>query len=190
MINYAPDATDLRELQRNRQSLMRHVDDSYYVRDLSPGVFAIEAAGAIILDPATLRYPALQFPKVIVRARASLRKPSEWRSGALAITVEYTSPIGSTNNFRLSITADAMAIGAVLPGTSLLVTEIDVPGPAVANVPVLAGPVYSTTSFGSDRRRFGIGVARNGAHANDTNANDMLILGVTVEHIPARMEVS
>lgn len=190
MINYAPDATEPRELQRNRQSLMRHVDDSYYVRDLSPGVFAIEAAGAIILDPATLRFPVLQLPKLVVRARASLRKPSEWRTGALAITVEYTAAVGSTNNFRLAITADAMMAGVVLPGTSLLVTEINAPGPAVANVPLLVGPVYTTTSFGSDRRRFGIGVARDGGHVNDTNANDVLILGVTVEHIPARMEVS
>lgn len=188
-LNFNPEFAEGRQLQNNLRAIERHLADDHYVRDLSPGLFAVEAAGAIILDPTTLRYPVIQFPKVVVRARASCRKPSEWRTGMLAITVEYTSNVGSTNNFRLAITADAYNADA-LPGISLLVVEYDVPGPAVANTPLVTGPIYTTTGFASDRRRFGIGVARNGAHANDTNVNDLLILGVVVEHIPARMEVS
>jgi hypothetical protein len=188
-LNLNPELAHGRELQNNLRSIERHLADDHYVRDLSPGVFAVEAAGAIILDPTTLRYPVIQFPKVIVRARASFRRSSEWRTGQLAITVEYTSNVGAVANFRLAITADAFNAD-VLPGASLLVTEIDIPGPGVANTPLVTGPLYTTSSFASDRRRFGIGVARNGAHANDTNVNDLLILGVVVEHIPARMEVS
>lgn len=189
-LNFNPELIKERDLQNNLRSLDRHLGDSYYTRDLTPPEFAVEAAGAIILDPGTLRYPVIQLPKATVRARASMRKPSEWRTGALSITIEYTSDVGAVANFRLSVVADAYAAGTALPGTSLLVTEYDIPGPAVANVPLVTGPLYTTTNFGSDRLRFGFGVARNGVHANDLNANDLLILGVVIEHMPARMEVS
>lgn len=184
-LNLRPDLTDSRALQTNQAAIERHLDDACYVHEFGPDAFTVDGTATKTLD-STLRFPVVSFPDAATsRARAIFRKPSEWRTGKLEFTVWYTAAVGSTNNFRIGLVSDAIRTGEVSSGTNLYLSDVDVPGPAVANTWLRYGPVYSTTSFGSDDQFISFGVGRAGTHANDVNTNPLLLLVAVVRHIPA-----
>jgi len=191
-LNLNPERSEGRLLQDNLRAIERHLADDHYVKDLDPERFTITAPGAKVLaNAATLRFNALQFPDAAVaRARANFRKPSQWRSGLLSVTVLYTCETGTTNAFNLITTVNAIRTGEVLPGTQLLALDTTTPGPAVASTILQYGPVYTTSGLGSDDMLFSVGITRDGNRVEDVNANALLVLDVIVEHIPAQAEGS
>jgi hypothetical protein len=189
MLNFQPELTADRALQVNQNSIERHINDDHYVRGFTPGDFVLTSAvgAAFVLDNVGARWPLIEMPDAgISRARVSWRKPSEWRSGKLSVTMWYTSTVGSTNNFHLIYAIDAIRAAEVIFGTELLLLEFNAPGPAVANTVMKVAATYSTVSLGSDDELFAFGIARDGANADDTNVNSIRIIYATIEHIPER----
>lgn len=191
MLNFSPEQVDQNALRGNQRAIERHINDDYYVREFTPGQFALDAAGVTLVNipAATPRWPALEFvDTILARANASFRKPSEWRSGKFRIRFWYTSPVGSTNNFIIITRIAAGRTGEVLPGTDLLFVSTTYAGPAVANTWIRSPDIYTTTSLGGDDELFTFQFVRDGGHANDTNVNVLHFLHAEVKHIPAQRE--
>lgn len=189
-LNLNTDLTTTRSIQDNWRAIERHLDYDHYTRGFTPGDFILDVGGnatPILLTVATNRWPAVMMPEGRESiAITSFHKPSEWRSGKLKITYWYTSDVGSTNNFYIGVTAYATRRDEVLNGTSLYAVDTAVAGPAVASTVKVAGPFYTTTSFGSDDELFAIGIFGQRANVLDTNVNEFHLLYVLVEHIPAQ----
>lgn len=182
------------QLQANQRSIAAHLDDSYYVRDLHPGVFIVDGTNATFaqIPAAAPQWPAIKMPKPVVSiAIASWRKPKFWVSGRLRLQFRYTSDVGSTNNFAFDYRVLAIRRGEVLPGTLLTANPVQVllPGPAVANTEMVDAYRYTTVSMGGDDERLSLQVFRFGTSADDTNANAFFLTAVEVVHIPAAQEV-
>lgn len=191
-LNFQPERLDPTSLLNNQRAIDRHLGFDHYVRTFQPGDFVLSGAGATtgIIPAATPRWPALIFADAVdSEATVAWDKPSEWRSGKLAVWVRYTSPVGSTNTFRCAVTVNASRQGEVLPATTLVLNLSSWPGPAVANTKLVFGPFYTTTSFGADDETFSLKIRRIGSDGvNDTNANDLDVLLVKVQHLPANAE--
>ncbi len=182
------------QLQANQRSIAAHLDDSYYVRDLHPGIFIVDGTNATFtqIPAAAPQWPAIKMPKPAVSiAVASWRKPKLWVSGRLRLQFRYTSDVGSTNNFVFNYRVLAVRRGEVLPGTLLTAspTQVLLAGPAVANTEMVDAYRYTTVSMGGDDERLSLQVFRFGTSADDTNANTFFLTAVEVLHIPAVQEV-
>lgn len=188
-LNLQPERTDPTSILGNQRAIDRHLTWDHYTLNFTPGIFVPNGTTLIGVHAASMRYPAITFAKAAAsEALVSFAKPSEWRSGKLAITVLYTSPGASTNNFYVAITVDAVKTGEVLTGTNLYAVFSTWAGPAVANTVKKLGPIYTTNTIGADDELFGLKVRRDSTHANDTNVNDLNVLMVRVVHMPARVE--
>jgi hypothetical protein len=189
-LNFQPERVDPASLLTNQRSIDRHLAFDHYVRPFQPGDFVLSGTTAEIIPAATPRWPCVTFPEALAtEAAVSWERPSEWRSGALAVWVRYTSPVGSTNTFRCAITVNAGRLAEVLPATTLYNVFANWPGPAVADTWMEFGPIYTTTAFGADDQSFSLKIRRAGTDAvNDTNVNALNVLLVRVEHIPANAE--
>lgn len=189
-LNLQPERTDPTSILGNQRSISRHLTFDHYIRTFQPGDFVLSGNKHEIIPAANPRWPSLTFPDASdTESAVAWDKPSEWRSGKLAIWVRYTSPGASTNAFRCAITVNAARIGEVLPATTLYAAFLNWPGPAVANTFLVLGPIYTTTSFGADDDTFSLKIRRAGTDAaNDTNVSDLNIVLVKVQHIQSRME--
>lgn len=190
MLNFSPDRTDERTLQVNQRAIERHLNDDHYVRRFTPGQFVLAGAGAPTLVLATAAAPHWPVIAMVDAATSiasvSFDKPSEWRAGHMAVRYWYTSPVGSTNAFRIQVAMQAVRGGEALIGTTLVGAAASVAGPAVAHTVIRAADVYTTTALGGDDELFSLRLIRLGADGADTNTNDFYLLYARVEHIPAQ----
>lgn len=183
-----PDSNNPNILKQQLKAIANHLDDDHYVRGFTPGDFVLVTATHII-DGSVALWSAIRFADAATSYGAvQFRKPSEWRSGKLSLTMWYTSNVGSTNTFRFGLAVQAIRTGEVLGGTGLLASAANIAGPAVAYTVGRYGPTYTTTSFGNDDELFSVRVLRDGNNANDNNVNDLLLLYMTIRHIPAVRE--
>lgn len=159
MLNFNPES-GVESLKSNQRAIERHINDDHYVRSFFPGDFILGPTGTpafAVIPLATPRWPVVVLPKHATEnpiCAAGWRKPSQWRSGRLRVRYFYTSPVGSTNNFRVLVTINAARTDEVLPSTGLLGNSATVAGPAVANTRMASPDIYSTVSLGSDDQAF------------------------------------
>lgn len=189
-LNYQPELATGRGLEINLAAIERHLDDDHYVRRFTPGEFVLGGAGApthVLVTTASPRWSAIEMPDAATSlAVVSFAKPSEWRAGHLRVTYWYTSPVGSTNAFRIQVLMRAIRDAEVLTGTLLVDLSTNVAGPAVANTVVRAAAVLTTVAIGNDDELFTLRIGRIGADAGDTNVNVFQLLYAKVEHLPAQ----
>lgn len=182
------DDTDLRS---NQRSIAAHLDDSYYIRDLVPRLFTVDANATLVQIPAASpQWPAVKMPDgVISIVVASWRKPRLWVSGRIRLQIRYTSDVGSTASFNVRYRLLAIRRGEVLPGTLLSANPatFTLAGPTVANTEMVDDYRYSTVSFDSDDERLSLQIFRDGTA--DANANALFLSSVEVVHIPAQQQV-
>lgn len=189
-LNLDPNRTDGRTLQVNLAAIERHLNDDHYVRGFTPGAFTIGGPAVptfVQITAALPRWSAIAMPDAANSlATVSWQKPSEWRTGHIRTLYWFTSDVGSTNNFYIQTSLDAIRDGEVVPGTNLLTDTSRIAGPAVATTFVRSSHVYTTTQFGSDDELFSLRITRLGGDANDTNVNTFLLVHARIEHIPAQ----
>jgi len=186
-LNYGKE--DRRALDADRQILSAKTDD-LDVLDLWPGGATLFGgatttetgpgagvnADALVLADAATHY-----------ARWNRRVRSSWTNHKLAFTVYYTAPAGSTNNFRLVLSVEAMKSGANMSTGYVVDSPVAlVPGPAAAwgllTATAILGAIPLTTETAEV---ISIRVLRTGTHADDTNTNACHVLLVVVEPRPA-----
>lgn len=194
MNNFSPDDTDARGLQRNQQSLMRHLDDSYYRRSFTPGQLVLSgtsAFGTAGQSAGLPKWPTVDFPDAAVSyAVGSFSRPALWVDGQIKITVYYTSTTAGTANFTLLLAMYTVKQPGNLSNTG--VTPLSppptnlVPGPAAID-DELVFETYTTVAINAAARRIGFRVGRDGADANN---NVLQVTEIVLEHFPARAEVS
>lgn len=191
-LNFQPERLDPTSLRTNLRAVDRHLTFDHYVRTFQPGDFVVDAVNAthaLVNVGGNIRWPAVEMADATVgRASASWLKPSEWRSGKLAVTLWFTCGTGSTNAFVIGLRLDAIRAGEALNGTNLLNVNLTLAGPAAALTVIRTLPTFSTVSFGADDELFTLSVARIGTDAADVNVNPSLLLMAKVEHLPANAE--
>jgi hypothetical protein len=193
VLNFRPERVDKDALRLNQLSMARHVSDIYYHPGFGPGKFQPDgtATGTILNVGGVSRWAAIDYPNAVTaRATVTISRPSEWRSGKLALTLRYTSDGAAADPFLIGFRVDAVRHGEVLNGTSLLSLDQQLAGPAIAYTSMVTDRIFSTTSFQPDDELLSFMVARLGAAAGDVNTNHMYLLHFQVEHVPAKMEVS
>jgi hypothetical protein len=189
-LNLRPESVDPEALRSNQRAIEAHLDDDHYRRRFQPGDFALSGTTTALVPAANPRWPVIVFPDVAAsEAAVSWERPTEWRKGKLEILIWYTAPGAGADNFWVAVTLNAIRTGEILGGTSLY-TKFDAwQGPALTDTVKRFGPVYTTTSFGSDDELFSLKVRRNGNDVvNDVNTNPLHLLLVRIRHIPAMSE--
>lgn len=188
-LNLNPERSSLdHDTRGNFRAVSRHLDFDHYVRWFNPGSFTL--TGAAATSATNFPSPSFLWSAVVMpngddsNAASSWVKPSEWRSGQLKVYFWYTSPTGSTNNFYVRTGLGAIRDTEVVPG-ALFSNDFAIAGPAVANTIIRSAALYTSVPFGSDDELFTLRIRRLGAHASDTNTNDMYLVMALVEHIPA-----
>jgi hypothetical protein len=181
-----PDVTTDAGLRTNLRAVERHLNEDHYVRGFSPGMFVTTESATQVIPASSARWSAVSFADGSTgRASVSFHKPSEWRTGHLAITFWYTSETSSTNNFRMNLVVEAIRNGEAWNAgiTQLLAVTLDLPGPAAAPKLIVNGPTYTTTAFTPDDELFTLRFRRDGADVLDTNVTPLLLVYAKVEHL-------
>jgi hypothetical protein len=180
---------DRRALDIDRQLVDAAIND-LDVMDLTPG--AAELFAAASLNEAGpgggVNAGVIEFQKGNDDyARWGRRVRDAWVNHVAEVTVLYTAVGGSTNNFRVVVSAEAthsganMSAGPVIDSVAVLA-----PGPAAGDGVLKFTTTLSATPVTSDRDQLlSFRVLRTGSHASDTNANALQILLVVVVMRPA-----
>lgn len=177
---------DLESIRRNMRSVERHLNDDHYVRSFGPGSMVLEATAVHGLVG---RWGVVTLPVGADTAGlVTFRRPSQWVSGKLKITLSFSSSGASTNNFRILTQATPSKSGSVMTATSLIANDVGlIAGPAVANTR-MDRAIYSTGNMTQEFDELSVRILRTGTNAADTNANPFNIYLLTVEMIPAMQE--
>lgn len=165
-------AGDTIPLEKKR-SLLRAVDETYFIVDLAAGDGVDEAA--------------ITYPKngdVIVRRIADAAAGTNtnfqrtvsarklWPGTIPRLNLWYTSPVGSTATFSLRFVLRVFGVAGGMT-SSVFVVDFTPPGPAVANtdmfVSVKGGSMFPTSPYG-------VAQFRLGRLGGDANANDLDIV--------------
>lgn len=193
MLNFNPES-GVESLRSNQRSVAAHIDDDYYVRRFTPGMFLPDngAVATFLTESAAQpRWPTINMPDAVSgQATVTWERPSHWLSGKLRTRYWYTSDTGSTNNFVIRIVIYTVRNGQLLNASTLGDTSTAVPGPAVALTAIRSDYIYTTTSFDPSAELFSLRIQRTGGDASDTNVNDFSLLYVRVQHIPATREAN
>lgn len=175
------------------RAIADHLDDSYYVRRLTPGMFVpfATAAHATAGQSSGLgKWPTIDYPNAVSSyATVSFTRPRLWVSGRLEISIYYTSQTAGVADFSILLSVG----GVPQPGnlsntgiTGLFAATIAAPGPTAADDEKLT-TVFTTTSLNPSLRRIYIRVGRDGA--GDANNSVLQVTEVVVRHIPAQQQV-
>ncbi len=180
-------------MKQNQRAVAAHLDDDYYVRSLTPGMFvpfATAAHGTAGQSAGLGKWPTSDYPDgVSSYAVAAFRRPKFWVSGKIEVTIYYTSQTAGTANFSI-----LLALGAVpQPGnlsntgvTTLVAATVAAAGPTAADDEKVVS-TYTTTSLNPSMRRIFVRVGRDGA--GDANNSILQVTEVVLRHIPAQQEV-
>jgi hypothetical protein len=190
LLNFNPERYEGDRLRGNLRSLASHVHDDHYVRGLSPSDLVPEPGGAAYAVVGAGRWLPLSLPDAVFLTSgiAHFDRPSEWVLGKLKFRLRYSSPVGSTSNFRVGIQSFAVKAGEVASTATVIVSAtVTLPGPVVANT-ILTHEVYSTANVERDDELLSARVFRLGTNAADVNVNDFHVYGLRVEHISAVRE--
>jgi hypothetical protein len=128
---------------------------------------------AIIMAPGVTSTARWIFPVLPRHVRSTLR-----------LTIYYSSPAGSTNNFGLTTSADAHNPSGILSGkvTVGAVTAANYPGPATANHLATATILMNAATFSSASHLFlKVALTRGAA---DANAGDFAFIYGLLEVLP------
>lgn len=160
-------------LRANQRATARHIDDLYYSPPILPGTALYEgtAAPAILATP---RFGVSSLPKDATTSALhwTLPRPTEWVLGKISVSFYYSSPVGSTNNFRIFVQVITVSLGEIATaGTLNLSVNLDLPGPAVANTILTTTTTFTSTSVNRSDDIIGVRVGRASGNAADTNAN-------------------
>lgn len=193
MIGYRQEAVDLRSVQANQGAAEEHVDDIYFTRRLTPGMFTLfggAAHGTAGQSVGLGKWPTIDYPDAVSSyGVCAFERPKFWVSGRMQITIYYTSQAAGTANFNILVVVNTVKQPGNLSNTgitTLLATMLPSAGPTVADDEKVTS-VYTTTSFNPSARRIGIRIGRDGA---DINNNVLQVTEVVIKHIPARQTVN
>lgn len=186
-LNLNPSLTGEQAMRRNLRAIERHVDNDHYVRSISPGAMVLEATAAHAVVGS--RWGVLSLPDAASTSGLfTFERPSEWVTGKVKMTVRYSSPVGSTANFRIVAQVGVAKDGTAMATSTLVMNDASLrPGPAVADTR-LSYSVYSTSSVTQEFDSIEVRVQRTGAHADDANVNALHVYAVRLEFIPAIWE--
>lgn len=171
--------------EANWRTTIEVLDEDYFTVYLS--------AGSGVLDGATVPVPGeraavIEHPDGVSSSwRTNLRIKQRWRRGGLRLTLDYSSPVGSTNNFRVILGVRAFSAGSVVSGlTDIATTTFSIPGPAVANTVLTTTQIYPAPVIPVNMERLSVRLGRLGADGNDTNVNVLRVYGLLVQVLPGR----
>lgn len=192
-MNFFPETSAPSVLTGNRRAVEGHLDDDYYLRSFTPGMFvpfATAAHGTAGVTAGTVnQWPSIDFPDAAVSyATVAMRRPKFWVSGRLELILFYTSPTAGAANFSAVVQVGAVPkSGNLNTGyVTLLSSIVALAGPAAANDEQESAAIYTAASFDSSVRRFAFIIGRDGADANN---NVFQVTELLVRHIPALNEV-
>lgn len=160
-------------LRRNQRSIERHINEDHYRRIFAPGTAILEGTATVAVL-GTPRFAVISFPNdgTTSAAHWTFTRPSEWVQGKVAITVWFSSPVGSTNVFRIFVQIITVSTGEVTTAATLnLSVNLDQAGPAVADTLIEAVTIYTPTSIGRSDDLIGVRIGRVSGNAADTNVN-------------------
>ena len=167
------------ERQRLRD---RALDEEYFQRELFAGAVTYEvgAADAVNGFSAVMQLPA-SAPVTFPMVHRMCGMNQLWARTRPRLTMWYTSPVGSTNNFDLRFQVRLHAISALTTAAGSLVfsTQLLAPGPAVANT-VLSATVVGGAIMPAIPAPVRLSIARIGGDAN-ANAIDILLAVVVFQ---------
>lgn len=164
----ASDAVKL-EQQRLRD---RAADETYFHMAIEPGVGATFAG--ITVDTATFSGTVFDMPPGAISAyRRTQVMRGLWPRTTLVLTLWYTSPVGSTNLFSVTMNGRQIGTGLALGAYAVTFSNpFTIPGPAVANT-VLKATYRASAKLLSSPELFSFTLARL---APDANANALRIV--------------
>lgn len=151
----------------------RALDKVYFRVPVEPG--AVPTFGAVTIDALTYASPIVDLPAASVsgfRRTDPLR--DMWPKTVAMLSLWYTSPVGSTNLFRLSFLGRQIGVGLNLSAYAVAFTSgtFTIPGPAVAN-DVLKTTFIAPAALLSSPELVAFTLARLGP---DANANALRIV--------------
>jgi hypothetical protein len=186
-LNLNPVLVDEQSMRRNLRAIERHVNNDHYVRSISPGAMVLEATAAHAVVGS--RWGVLSLPDAASTSGLfTFERPSEWVTGKVKMTIRYSSPVGSTANFRVVAQVGVAKEGSAMATTTLVMNDMSlVPGPAVADTRI-SYSVYSTANVTQEFDCVEVRVQRTGAHADDGNVNALHVYAIRLEFIPAMQE--
>lgn len=189
ILNFNPESERDPIARSSLRAVERHLHDDHYVRSIAPADFILE--GGATTAVVNTRWGVVVLPDGSSTSGVhTYLRPSEWVLGKLKVKVWYSSPVASTNNFRVFLQVTHAKAGDVTTASPFLLTgAVLLPGPAVINT-LLTHEVYSTVNVTRDMELLTARVQRTGAHADDTNVNDMHVYAVRVEMILATQEAT
>lgn len=185
-------AIDWTPLQRNQRAIERHVNDDHYVRSFGPGQATLESTATLAVVGS--RWGVVVLPNAATTSALwTFTRPAEWVSGKIMVRFWYSSDGGSTNNFVAGLQVGVAAAGDAMHISTLILntgTALTVAGPAAANTSIRAADVYTTANVTRAHELINVRVYRVGADAADTNANNLHIYAVRLQHVPAFQEAT
>jgi len=188
-LNLNPERVNERGLVDNLRSIERHLIDDHYKISVPPGTMILQAPAV----PAVVsnRWGVVEFPAAADSSGLyTYDRPSEWVLGKVRVTIWYSAPAASTNNFRILLQVTAVKTGGVTTASALLLTgAIAMPGPAVLNT-VIKAVAYSTVNVTRDMELLTVRVMRQGTNVADTNAGVFHLYHTLVEHVSAVQEAT
>jgi hypothetical protein len=180
-------------LKQNQRAIAAHLDDDYYVRSLTPGMFvpfATAAHGTAGQSAGLGKWPTIDYPDgASSYAVAAFRRPKFWVSGKIEVTIYYTSQTAGTANFSILLSVGTVPQPGNLSNTgitTLVTTTIATAGPTAADDEKVVS-TYTTTSLNPSMRRVFVRIGRDGAA--DANNSVLQVTEVVLRHIPAQQEV-
>lgn len=181
--NATPWSTEATET--NWRTALSIFDEEYFSVYLTAGVGTLD--GAVVPVPGE-RAAVIEFPDAATTAwRINLRLKQRWRRGGLRMTLYYSSPVGSTNNFRVILGARTFAAGSVVSALAdIALATFNAPGPAVASTVLATTQIFPAPIIPVNMDQLTVRVARVGADAADTNVNTLRVYGLLVQVLPGR----
>jgi hypothetical protein len=177
------DVEDPTRLRASLESMDTFVDDRDRNRWLPAGAFSYPGLTYSAISSAAVPYYGIELADAVdTSPSAILAVPSTWVNGSIAVTAYIANSSAAAGNARLSLFADSAPANAALATTGILAAAA-VAAPAQNRFMALS----STSSHAVDANDdlIFVLVSRNGAHASDTLAGSLALLGMLITYTPS-----